>query len=366
MMFHASALLAALSAAVLPTTPGSDGSDGASDQPQDLAAAGVAARMIESAPGPLRIERGAGRLPLLVPRDEELVYVVTLDLGPLGEVAVGRVTITSQVKPYQPNLLLMGVARNEDAPAVDEPLRETGFVEARAKGAYAVYELEDTTTCTLLPQDWPSLIHRQVQTGSENRKREVLLGWREGTFSGSYRRDRHCRRCKLRTHFVKPTWAWQHEHHCKKCRRAEHRVWRAPVFREFPEESVDMLGAVFLARSMLQLQEQQAEFPLVDQDELWTVKIAQGTKRRQKVPAGTFDAVEVELVTEIPRGEKERDIGEQFAGLFGIHGTLSIWMHPTGVPVRIRGKVPVGPIDLDVSVKLKSYSGTPVEFRPAR
>lgn len=362
MMSHALALLVASSTVVLPTTPGSPGETG---QLQDMAA-GVAARMIESAPGPLRIERGAERLPLLVPRDEELVYLVTLDLGPLGDPVVGRVTISSQVRPYQPNLLLMGAAgAAEDAPSDDEPTGETGFIEARARGAYAVYELQDSITCTLLPQSWPSLIHRQVQSGSENRKREVMLGLREETFSGSYRRDGHCKGCALRTHFVKPTWAWQDEHHCKKCRRAEHRVWREPKFRAFPEESVDMLGAVFLARSMLQLEERRAEFPLVDKDELWTVKIAQGQKRRQKVPAGTFEAVEVELVTEVPKGEKGRG-DEKFAGLFGIHGTLSIWMHPTGVPVRIRGKVPVGPIHLDVSVKLKSYSGTPSDFRPLR
>ena len=244
MMFHASAMLAALSAAGLPTTVGSDGASASQDM-----AAGVAARMIESTPGPLCIERGANRLPLLVPRGEELVYVVTLDLGPLGEAAVGRVTITSEVKPYQPNLLLMGTA-GEDDPSGDESQGETGFIEARAQGAYAVYELDDSITCTILPQEWPSLIHRQVQTGTENRKREVMLGWREGTFSGSYRRDGHCKRCKLRTHYNKPRWAWQDEYHCKKCRRAEHRVWRDPSFREFPEESVDMLGAVYLARSM--------------------------------------------------------------------------------------------------------------------
>ena len=362
MMSHVSALLAALSAVVLPTTIGADGASG---ERQDMAA-GVASRMIESVPGPLRVERGEQHLPLLIPRDEELVYSVTLNLGPLGDPVVGRVTITSQVRPYQPNLLLMGAASAEDASSADDVTGETGFIEARASGAYAVYELQDSITCTILPQKWPSLIHRQVQTGSENRKREVMLGWREGTFSGLYRRDGHCKRCKLRTHFVKPTWAWQDERHCKKCRRGEHRVWREPEFREFPEESVDMLGAVFLARSMLQLDQRRSQFPLVDKDELWTVKISQGEKRRQKVPAGTFDAVEVELVTKIPKSEKDREVDEQFAGLFGIHGTLSIWMHPTGVPVRIRGKVPVGPINLDVSIKLKSYRGTPPDFRKAR
>jgi hypothetical protein len=360
-MSHAFSLMAAL---VTVAPPGADGSGKAADEGQ-VVSTGAASSPIGSTPAPFRIERGPEHLPLLVPRDEELVYLVTLDLGVLGSPMVGRVTITSKVKPYQPDLMLRNAASAHDASS-GGPEMETAIIEACARGGYAVYDLEETITCTLLPQRWPSMIHRQVQTGSENRKREVMFGWREGVFSSSYRRDRHCRKCDLRAHFIEPRWAWQDERHCKKCARAEHRVWRNTVFRKAPEESVDMLGGVFLARSMLQLGQERARFPLLAKDVLWKVKIAQGEKRKQTVPAGTFDAVEVELVTEVPAGEPRDDDRTQFAGLFGIHGTLSIWMHPSGVPVRIRGQVPIGPINLDVSIKLQSYRGTPSEFRATR
>ena len=36
----------------------------------------------------------------------------------------------------------------------------------------------------------------------------------------------------------------------------------------------------------------------------------------------------------------------------------------TGVPLQISGDIPVGPLNLGISVLLQSYSGTPPEFRP--
>jgi hypothetical protein len=306
----------------------------------------------------LQFERGEGAFPLFVPRDEELVYRVTLSLGWLGAPRVGTVTLRSQVQPFQGDLLLATQAPSG---------LETGQISAHARGGYALYEIDDVITTTFLPQRWPSILYKNVVTGSSNRQREVMLGWREEGFRSRYRRDAHCRDCDQREHFVKPTWAWQDEHHCKKCKRAEHRVWRAPSQRDVPESTVDMLGAVYLARGMIAHGLEGGEFPLIETDELWTVKFKRAEKNKVSVPAGTFETVRILLDTEVPPGEVAEEDDKKFSGLFGLHGSISIWMHSaSGVPVAIRGVVPIGPMELDVSIDLESYRGTPRTFQPAR
>src|SRR5260221_4053221 len=100
-------------------------------------------------------------------------------------------------------------------------------------------------------------------------------------------------------------------------------------------------------------------FPVLDQDKLWILTVRSGTKRAVQSPAGRFDCVLVELETKVPHGEV-RD-KKDFAGLFGIRGTIHIWMDvATGVPVQITGDLPVPVIGrLDVNVRLKSFPGTP-------
>ena len=83
-------------------------------------------------------------------------------------------------------------------------------------------------------------------------------------------------------------------------------------------------------------------------------------------PAGTFDAVQIRLDPAPFPGEK---VGEKkkrrFEGLFGLRGSIHLWVEKnTGVPVRIQGKLPVGPIDLGIEVDLQSYEGTPAAFVP--
>jgi hypothetical protein len=304
--------------------------------------------------GPLRILRGEGELPILVPRDEELVFQVSLNLGILGDPRVGTVTISSRVDPYHATpLLIDGEPRLQG---------ERATVSALAEGRYAVYELHELITTILVPQEWPSVIHRNRQWGTENRQNELLIGEKDGQFVASYRSDRHCKGCLLRSHFVKPSWVWQDEHHCKKCKRAEHRVWRDPKTIALPEGTLDMVSAVMLARTMVREGVERVSFPMLDKDELWHVVVTRGARRTLATPAGRFDAVQVLLNTRPPPGEKGRE--EDFEGMFGIHGTIDIWMEAkSGVPVLIHGLVPAGPLDLDVNIALSSFRGTPSEFR---
>jgi hypothetical protein len=60
----------------------------------------------------------------------------------------------------------------------------------------------------------------------------------------------------------------------------------------------------------------------------------------------------------LPSGKSEK-----FKGLFGIHGSLSIWLEKeTGVPVSIEGILPAGPLNVGINLRLKGFRGTPEGF----
>lgn len=100
---------------------------------------------------------------------------------------------------------------------------------------------------------------------------------------------------------------------------------------------------------------------MIEKDRYWLVTLSRGGEADLKTPAGTFHCRAVKLSPKLPDGSGE----ERFRGLFGIHGTLSIWLDEgTGVPVRIEGLVPIGPLELDVALSLSAFEGTPEAFAP--
>jgi hypothetical protein len=141
-------------------------------------------------------------------------------------------------------------------------------------------------------------------------------------------------------------------------------MWKAPVAKPVPEGTVDMVTAMLLARSLVQHGKSSTSFTLLDKDDLWEVDVSLGRRETRSVRAGKFEALEVLLVTRPAAGEPAKE--SDFKGLFGLHGTISIWFHAaTGVPVEISGTVPAGPIELDVAIELARYRGTPEAFAPA-
>jgi len=306
--------------------------------------------------GPLIMDRGPGQQEVHFPRDEELVYVVSVDLGIFGEPSVGRVNMSSLVRPYVPD-------GSTEVRFDEERTVEQALVSARARGEYQVYTLDETIRTAFQPLSWPRLAHESIQRGTENRHRQLDIGLRDGRGSSSFRSDGHCKGCKDEAHFVDSTFFWNKRSHCDGCKGASHRIWREPVRMEVPEGAVDMVTGVMLARTVVAQGKESAKFTLVDRDELWEVEISRGTVAQRKVEAGEFDAIEVLLRTRPPEGTVGRD--DDFRGMFGLHGSISIWMHPTsGVPVEISGRIPAGPLELDVMIELESYRGTPASFAP--
>lgn len=333
---------------------GAAGDEEASSRGEGAAGATASAGLSPNPSPGLVVERG-DELAYTIPDAESLTFAVVVDIAVLGETGLGNFELSAGTEEHR-----TGLAASEPGAATGA---RVGWIRGHAAGSYVNYQLDHVIEVRVLPQDWPRVIYRNTQRGSENRRRELMYGTRDGKLVSWYRSDRHCKGCSRPEHFLEGTWPFSSDHHCKKCRRAEHRVWKKPELQDVPEHSVDMMSAIHLARAMVRAGLQEVRFPMLDKDRYWNVVITRGERKRIDAPAGTFACREVKLDPHLPPDSEEE---ERFEGLFGIHGTLSIWLHEeTGVPVLIEGVVPAGPLDVDVSLSLKEYRGTPENFRPA-
>ena len=315
----------------------------------------------DARPGWLRIDLPGGSAPIWIPRDEELVYRVRVDLGILGTVTAGQVVLRSGAERYVSGLPPAGSTQ-----AAARTGLEVGWIESHASGEAAGYRLDHVLHTRILPQPWPRIFYMSTQKGSDPRRRELKIGVTDGKPSSWYRNDGHCKGCDNPEHFVESNWVWGKPSHCGKCKRAEHRTWRPSKSRAVPEGTLDTLSAVYLARETIRSGDESLRFPMVEKERLWDVEVRAGARRKIEVPAGRFDSRRVELVTRRPPGE-EVDEDERFEGMFGIRGKIQIWMEASsGVPVRIDGELPVPVIgDLEVQVELVRYRGAPEGFGPA-
>lgn len=308
--------------------------------------------------GSFRIERG-GQQSLWVPPGEALEFRVEVDLGVLGEATVGTVTMSSGVEPFVSGLPMPGQKLDEDGELA-------AWLKIQAKGGHLGYELDHSITTRFLPQAWPSQVNSEVQSGSENRKREVKVGVKDGSWVSTYRSNGHCKDCKRREHYVKASLPWNDDYHCSGCKRAEHRVWGTAREHPVPEQTIDILGAVYLARTLVRDDLEELNLPMLQKEDLWDIKVKRGKLADIRVGAGVFRCRQVRL--EVTPADGQDVSKKEFSGLFGIKGALQIWLHEgTGVPVLIEGDVPLGSLlDLHVSVRLAKSRGTPEAFKRVR
>jgi Protein of unknown function (DUF3108) len=223
------------------------------------------------------------------------------------------------------------------------PPGEAASIQLYASGSYFGYGLESTLETRILPQEWPRLLYTSVSVSSQTRRREIMLGKKEGVPTSSYRGD------------------------TKKGAPEGIRIWRPAKERSVPEGTHDMLTAVFQARTLIREHKESLSFPLIDKDRLWKLRLRRGEEKRMETTAGTFfDVVEIVLEPEAFPGEEIGDKAERFEGVFGINGSIHLWVEKkTGVAVRIQGDLPIGGvITLGIDVVLDSFTGTPEDFGP--
>jgi len=299
----------------------------------------AAAAAAPATPGPLLIDRGPGETPLLVPRDEELEFVVHITYGPLSG-DLGKLWLKSGVSEYRPALLL-------PQPGSEPPAqpKETGWVQARAKGGALTYESDTTLTAWHLPQDFPRLRYLHEQSGTEHRKHELLVGTKGSQQIASLRKDTD-----------------------KGAPRGT-RIWKDPVERSVPAQAVDMVSAGYLARQLFTGGIDEIRTTMIDKHKLWDMQLKRGRPVVIQIDGlGSFNAVELDLRTTRTAGEPlPKDPEEaKFEGPFGIHGDLRIFLEAsTGVPLVFEGNIPLGLLgDLKADIRLVRYRGTPPKFGP--
>jgi hypothetical protein len=281
--------------------------------------------------------RGEGLPVLWLPRDEELVFHVRASLA-FVELRAGTVTMSTRVEPYRPSILAVEPGTEDP----EEDGAEVGVMRVHAEGAYQWYSMDASIESRVLPQDWPHVSYRYTHEGSEQRRREILIGTQKTKGVASYRKD---------TSDGAPKGT---------------RIWREPKTRRVPEGTLDTLTAVYLARTMLRENQDELTFPLLDKLDLWEMRIRRGETKPIETAAGTFEAVEIVLDPRPWPGESVKEKKrKRFQGLFGLRGSIHMWVDVrTGVPVCIQGDLPIGFLDLGLDVRLESYRGTPDAFRP--
>ena len=288
----------------------------------------------------MEIARGEGRLPLQIEVAEKLVYLVEVDVGPFKGVSVGEAVFKSE---------------QEGSGEV-----EAGAFEAAFKASHLGYKLDHRLISRHASGEEPVLESSDTQRGSESRRRRLRIGERGGVWTSEYRYDGHCTGCDNKDHFVHPRLPWNKHAHCKKCKSGDHRVWREMKSRAVPAHTLDFLSVIYLIRSLVGSEVLRVEEPLIEKNRLWTVSMEISGGRAVVVPLGEFECSRVLLDATKPESEPD---GGEFGGLFGMQGTLKLWVHTaTGVLVQIEGEIPVGPMDLGVKIRLKEAEGTPKGF----
>jgi len=301
--------------------------------PQDPVDASAPATLSPEPLDALEIDLGESMPRLVVPQGERLVYNARVSLGPV-EATIGSVVLSAGSEEYRPGLLLPG-------PGAGARGQLTGWLRAEAEGRYqSLYVLDAEIMTRFLPQEWPKVRYFYEQRGTERRRREVLLGVRDGIGRASYRSD------------------------TEDGAERGTRIWKRPQERELPYPmAVDTMGAIYMVRTLVADDLEELVFPMVSKLRLWDVTLRRGRIAEHSMPAGRFEAQQVLLSTR--RHPDDPDDG-RFEGLFGMHGDIVIWVDPaTGIPVRVVGQVPLGSVlDIGVDMQLASYTGTPESFRP--
>ncbi len=205
--------------------------------------------------------------------------------------------------------------------------------DARAIGRYIIYTLDIRLSSIVDPLNLRSLKFKRRQVGSEKREYEVIFN-REN-LTATYNRKRG------------------------KFSSVEE-LDAAPFEKRstFPiqDEVNDILFTLYFARNIGDKIGNSRHYWLVEKDYVWKVLVSVLEEKKIKLGTlGTFDALRIAIE---PDYSEQKEKGVQFKGLFGVAGSLDIWVDKkTRIPLIVKGRVPfVYILRPTVSVILTDYS----------
>lgn len=126
--------------------------------------------------------------------------------------------------------------------------------------------------------------------------------------------------------------------------------------------AVDLISAIYRARLYdYRIGDEEKPSVIVLQDRSQQeLEFAAVEEKTLNLPAGTFEALRLDFVPKAT--EASEDTGEKFEGPFGLKGKIDLWVHKkTKIPLVVEGTLPFGPLDVTISVRLKSVAGLKVE-----
>lgn len=289
----------------------------------------------EPAPAPaVAVESLAGIEPAALPLGERLVFRATVEWKG-AQVLVGH--------------LELGSFHDEN---------NTTVLHARGKGDRFGYTIDQQITSRLDRSSGHPIAYTNVQRGSEHHTKQ--LDFEEGKIT--YSRREHCRdpECKDKNHDVAEVewkgpipWGTRSKH-CgdRDCGTAAHELWVTKKVHEVDEPYVDLLTSIYVARTASFPEDGSPMIiPAVNDDHRWLVEVRQMQQKELTVSEGTYDAIELSLTPLASDGDTKK----RFKGLFGIHGTLRVWIDSvTRKPLLIQGTLPISVLDLKARIELIS------------
>ena len=316
------------------------------------AALAIVATPLSQGPSPAPADPSADKIDLLredprswLPSDESLQFKIEVTLGPVRGLDVGTVLLTCVQSP-----------RDEEA---EKKGGLIASIDGLAKGGYLGRDVHHTIGVRWHAGSRPRIESTENLQGSRVSNRESRVGESEGKWRLEYRKDRHCKGCEDTSHFVDGFLPWSKPSHCDDCERPRHRVWRPYKYLDVPPDALDIVSALYFARGFLRSEARMTSIALVNQDELWKVRLERADERVIDTPAGKFDSVRILLGPELAAGDGPgKKSAERFEALFGLHGDISVWVdRKSGVPVLIQGSAPIGPFDAHVKATLTGHRG---------
>jgi hypothetical protein len=226
-------------------------------------------------------------------------------------------------------------------------------IVARASGSSMGRTMNSHVVSTLDLTGRKLRLFEEINRGSRRSSRRLEFGPKQLL----YRKMKHCPGCDNRAHF-------DGRSHCNdhRCGKYGHRVWRLRHRHPADAAASDPLTAIYKARALdLRVGGPDRMLRICAGHGIFDVTVRAVRRERCTVPAGTFDALRLELIPTPAPGMPKT---ERFQGLFGLSGKIVIHVDTARkIPLRIRGIVPMG-IDINAEVVLTRIQEPPASAKP--
>ncbi|MGE4619635.1 MAG: DUF3108 domain-containing protein [Planctomycetota bacterium] len=232
------------------------------------------------------------------------------------------------------------------------------ILHGRGKGERFGYKIDQRIVTVLDSTGVQPISFFNMQRGSEHHTKKLIFGNEQI----EYLKQSHCRGedCNKPEHRVSEV-AWKgpipwgtEKSHCteKDCKNPKHEIWSVRETHVVDEPYVDLLTAIYVARTATFPSDgKPLLIPVVNDDSRWLVKVEPLKQEKLIVPEGEYEAIELSLTPYASDGDQKK----RFQGLFGIHGTLRVWIDSiTGKPLLIEGTLPISILNLKARIELIS------------